>query len=158
MQQIIPTSIHAQQAPLRARPSVYPPALSSRVEGREKRPLGDLFGLTRFGVNLTVLRPGAASSLRHAHSRQDEFVYILQGRPTLHTDEGRQELSAGMCAGFRAGTGNAHSLINESGEIVVYLEIGDRSPGDEVTYPDDDLLAQLVDGVWVFSHKDGTPY
>lgn len=153
-----PVAILANEAPLRAKPSIYPPMLAARVKGREKRPLGDLFGLTNFGVNLARLPPGAASSLRHAHAKQDEFVYILQGNPTLHTDAGKQRLSPGMCAGFKAGTRNAHSLINESQEDVVYLEIGDRTSGDEVIYPDDDLCAHFIDGVWRFSRKDGTPY
>lgn len=151
-------AINAGEAPLRAKPSVYPPMLAARVKGREKRPLGDLFGLTNFGVNLTRLPPGAASSLRHAHAKQDEFVYILQGNPTLHTDEGKLELSPGMCAGFKAGTGDAHSLINETLDDVVYLEIGDRTDGDEVSYPDDDLCARFAGGAWMFSRKDGTPY
>ncbi len=153
-----PVALLASDAPLRAKPSVYPPMLAARVKGREKRPLGDLFGLSHFGVNLTRLPPGAASSLRHAHARQDEFVYILQGHPTLHTDAGKRLLSPGMCAGFKAGTGDAHSLLNESREDVVYLEIGDRTDGDQVSYPDDDLCAQFVNGAWLFSRKDGTPY
>jgi uncharacterized cupin superfamily protein len=128
------------------------------MAGREKRPLGDFFGLANFGVNLTRLAPGAASALRHAHSRQDELVYVLQGRPTLHTDAGRTRLEPGMCAGFKSGTGDGHRLINETAEDVVYLEIGDRTPGDEGSYPDDDLKAMLVDGQWRFVHKDGTPY
>lgn len=132
--------------------------LSQRLAGREKRPLGDLFGLTCFGVNLTRLAPGAMSALRHAHSRQDEFVYILQGNPTLHSNAGRTLLAPGMCAGFKAGTGDAHHLVNESDTEVVYLEIGDRSPDDEGTYPDDDLHAACAEGSWVFTHKDGTPY
>lgn len=153
-----PVAIFASNAPLRAKPSVYPPILAARMKGREKRPLGDLFGLNNFGVNLTQLSSGATSALRHAHSKQDEFVYILQGNPTLHTNNGKQKLSPGMCVGFRAGTGNAHSLINETSEEVIYLEIGDRTGGDEVIYPDDDLSARFEDGAWVFSHKDGTPY
>lgn len=151
-------AINASEAPLRAKPSVYPPMLAARLKGREKRPLGDLFGLSNFGVNLTRLPPGAASSLRHAHATQDEFVYILQGSPTLHTNEGRLELRSGMCAGFKAGSGNAHSLINETREDVIYLEVGDRTDGDEVCYPDDDLIARFVGGAWVFSRKDGTAY
>jgi len=63
-----------------------------------------------------------------------------------------------MCAGFRAGTGNGHCLANESDDDVVYLEIGDRTPGDEGVYPDDDLKAMLVDGQWKFTRKDGTAY
>ena len=125
---------------------------------RTKHPLGDVFGLANFGVNLTRLAPGGVSALRHAHSRQDEFVYILAGRPTLHTDEGRTLLLPGMCAGFKAGSGNGHHLVNDTDEDVVYLEVGDRTPGDEGTYPDDDLSARLVDGAWRFTHKDGTPY
>jgi uncharacterized cupin superfamily protein len=153
-----PIAVMAADVPARTRPSVYPEPFASRVAGREKRQLGDLFGLTNFGVNLTRLAPDAVSALRHAHSRQDEFIYVLQGHPTLHTDEGRTGLSPGMCAGFKAGTGNAHCLINETAEEVVYLEIGDRTPGDEGSYPDDDLKALLVEGKWKFVHKDGTPY
>ena len=128
------------------------------MAGREKRPLGDFFGLANFGVNLTRLLPGGMSALRHAHTKQDEFVYILQGHPTLRTDEGRTRLAPGMCAGFKAGTGDGHHLINETDEDVAYLEIGDRTPGDEGSYPDDDLKAQMVDGKWRFVHKDGSPY
>ena len=157
-EQTIPIAINAAEAPARTRPSVYPEPFASRMAGREKRPLGDLFGLKNFGVNLTRLAPSAVSSLRHAHTKQDEFIYILQGRPTLHTDEGKTQLSPGMCAGFKAGTGNGHRLMNETSEEVVYLEVGDRTPGDEGTYPDDDLKALLVEGKWQFLHKDGRPY
>jgi uncharacterized cupin superfamily protein len=153
-----PVAIVAAQAPARTKPSNYPEPFASRMAGRRKQPLGDVFGLTNFGVNLTRLAPGAVSALRHAHSRQDEFVYVLQGRPTLHTDEGRTALAPGMCAGFRAGTGNGHRLLNETDEEVVYLEVGDRTAGDEGRYPDDDLKALRVEGGWVFAHKDGTPY
>jgi uncharacterized cupin superfamily protein len=128
------------------------------MAGRLKRPLGELFGLANFGVNLTRLAPGAVSALRHAHTKQDEFVYIVEGRPTLHTDEGRTRLAPGMCAGFKAGTGNGHCLVNETKEDVVYLEIGDRTAGDEGSYPDDDIQAALVDGKWKFTRKDGSAY
>ncbi len=153
-----PIAIHATEVPPRAKSTNYPQAFASRVAGRDKRPLGDVFGLRNFGVNLTRLRPNAVSALRHAHTRQDEFVYILEGRPTLRTDEGRIQLEPGMCAGFKAGTGNGHHLINESSEDVVYLEVGDRTSGDEASYPDDDLKAAHAEGGWRFLRKDGTPY
>jgi len=153
-----PVAIVAAEAPARTRPSNYPEPFASRVHGREKRPLGDLFGLSNFGVNLTRLSPGAMSALRHSHTRQDEFVYILAGHPTLHTDEGPTRLAPGMCAGFEAGTGNGHHLVNDTTEDVVYLEVGDRSPGDEGHYPDDDLRAEFRDSAWKFVHKDGSPY
>jgi len=125
---------------------------------REKRPLGDLFGLKSFGVNLTRLSPGGESALLHQHSRQDEFVYILEGEPTLVTDIGEVILAPGMCAGFAA-QGIAHQLVNRTEKDVVYLEIGDRADGDMVSYPNDDLQAVLgVDGKWKFTHKDGRSY
>jgi uncharacterized cupin superfamily protein len=154
----LPLAILASDAPLRPKPSNYPEPFATQMEGRLKQPLGDLFGLNNFGVNLTRLRPGAVSSLRHAHSKQDEFIYILEGQPTLHTDEGHTPLRPGMCAGFKAGTGNGHRLVNNTVEEVVYLEVGDRTPGDQGSYPDDDIQAQLANGVWVFTHKDGKPY
>ena len=154
----VPVAILAADVPSRARLSVYPEPFAARMRGRDKKALGQLFGLRNFGVNRTRLAPGAISALRHAHARQDEFIYILQGHPILRTDAGRALLAPGMCAGFRAGAGDAHHLINESYADVVYLEIGDRSAGDDVVYPDDDLVAREADGVWVFHHKDGTPY
>ena len=154
-----PVALRAAEAPLRTKSSNDPEPFFSRMAQREKRPLGDLFGLTNFGVNLTRILPGGISALRHAHSRQDEFVYVLSGRPVLVTDEGETELAPGMCAGFKAGTGNGHQLVNETARPVLYLEVGDRSPGDTGSYPDDDLAAaQGPDGKWIYTRKDGTAY
>ena len=154
-----PVAFVAAEAAPRLQRSSYPEPFAARMAGRLKRPLGDPFGLANFGVNLTRLAPGAVSSLRHAHSRQDEFVYVLEGEPTLITDEGETLLRPGMCAGFKAGTGNGHHLVNRTARDVVFLEVGDRSAGDTGVYPDDDLAAALgPDGRWRFTHKDGTPY
>jgi len=153
-----PIAIVAAEAPARSKPSNYPEPYASRMGGRVKSPLGDLFGLANFGVNLTRLAPGAVSALRHAHTLQDEFVYVLEGHPTLVTDAGDTVLRPGMCAGFKAGSGDGHQLVNRSSEEVVYLEVGDRTPGDTGSYPDDDLQAVSIDGRWRFTHKDGTPY
>ena len=148
-------AVRASDMPTRTKPSNYPEPFFSRMAGREKRPLGDMFGLKNFGVNLTRLIPGAQSALLHRHSRQDEFVYILEGHPTLVTDRGEMTLSPGLCAGFPA-SGLAHCLVNRGATDVVYLEIGDRTLGDEVSYPADDLMAALgPGGQWHFVHKDG---
>lgn len=153
-----PIAILATDVPPRTRPSNYPEPFFSRMAKRQKRQLGDVFGLSNFGVNLTRIAPGGESALLHRHSRQDEFVYILEGRPTLVTDSGEVQLSPGMCAGFPAG-GLAHQLVNRGDTDVVYLEIGDRTAGDEGSYPNDDIKAELgSDGKWIFAHKDGTPY
>lgn len=153
-----PVAVTAAEVAPRSAPSNYPEPFASRMAGRRKRALGAVFGLANFGVNLTELAPGAVSALRHAHTRQDEFVYVLQGHPVLRTDAGDTPLAPGMCAGFRAGSGDAHQLVNPTDQPVVYLEIGDRSEGDAVSYPDDDLQATLAGGRWVFAHKDGRPY
>lgn len=145
----------ATDVPPRTRASNYPEPYASRVEGRQKRQLGDAFGLSRFGVNLTTLAPGAQSALLHRHGQQEEFVYILSGMPTLRTGEEEFQMSPGMCAGFLP-TGSAHHLVNNSGEIVRYLEIGDRNPGDYVVYPEDDLEAVYSEGNWKFTRKDGS--
>lgn len=124
------------------------------------RRLGDAFGLTQFGVNLVRLAPGAASALRHAHSAEDEFVLVLEGAPTLITNDGEQLLAPGMAVGFPAGTGDAHHLVNRTGADVVFLVAGTKArEGDVVTYPDDDLRAEPGPGGGRrFTHADGTPW
>ncbi|MCB1516872.1 MAG: cupin domain-containing protein [Hyphomicrobiaceae bacterium] len=153
-----PLALKALDVAPRTRKSNYPPEFARRVEGREKRQLGDQFGLKSFGVNLTVLKPGGQSALMHRHEIQDEFIYILDGSPDLLTDQGSVRLGPGMCAGFPA-KGVAHHLANNSETDVTYLEIGDRQRDDSATYPQDDLVA-LADPEkgWVFTRKDGTPY
>lgn len=154
-----PVAIVADAVAPLARKSNYPEPFAARVAGREKRPLGNAFGLTNFGVNLTRIAPGGLSALRHAHSRQDEFIYIVEGEPILVTNAGETPLRPGMCAGFKAGSGDAHHLVNRTKRDVVYLEVGDRSPGDEVLYPDDDIHGSLdSEGKRRFTHKDGRPY
>lgn len=136
----------------------YPEEFKSFVAGRFKKRLGDAAGLQNFGVNLTKLAPGSCSALRHWHTRQDEFIYVLSGELTLVTDEGEQILTPGMAAGFPAGVANGHHLINRSNSEAVYLEIGDRTPSDEVIYPNDNLVAKDSPNGWVFSHRDGRLY
>jgi uncharacterized cupin superfamily protein len=150
-------AIDAAAAPARTKPSNYPEPFASRMANRVKRPLGDLFGLKSFGVNLTTLAPGAVSSLHHRHSASDEFVYVLEGEPTLVTDDAEVHLRPGMCAGFPA-NGSAHHLENRSSGDAVVLEIGDRNPADEGSYPRDDIKATKAHGAWRFTHRDGTPY
>ena len=154
-----PTAVAALDVAPHPVQSTYPEPFFSQMQGREKRRLGDVFGLANFGVNLTRMAPGSMSALRHSHTKQDEFVYILAGCATLITDAGETELVAGMCAGFKAGSGDAHQLINRGETEVLYLEVGDRIPGDGVDYPDVDLAAVLgEDQKWRFARKDGTSY
>ena len=154
-----PVAIDATSVPARVSRSNLPEIFHARFAGREKRPLGDVFGLTVFGVNLTRIPPGGHSALRHVHTKQDEFVYILEGEPTLVTNSGETQLRPGMCAGFKAGNRDAHHLVNRTTKDAVYLEIGDRGAGDEVAYPDDDLMARDgANGKRLFTRRDGTPY
>jgi uncharacterized cupin superfamily protein len=154
-----PTAIEAASVPPSRAGRGYPEPFAVRVAGGERRVLGDAFGPTKFGVNLTRLPPGSMSALRHTHTREDEFIYIVEGEPVLVTNAGETQLRPGMCAGFKAGSGNAHHLLNRSGRDVVYLEVGDRDPGDTVIYPDDDIGRALTPAAErIFVHRDGRPY
>ena len=127
------------------------------MAARTKRPLGDPFGLTIFGVNLTRLAPGAWSMVHHRHKRQDEFIYVLEGEPVLVTDAGETQLSPGMCAGFPAG-GSPHHLENRNDHDALILEVGDRGGDEEVLFPDDDVRAVMgPKGRWSFARMDGSP-
>jgi uncharacterized cupin superfamily protein len=138
--------------------SAYPAPFQAGVAQRAKRKLGDALGLTHFGVNVTTLPPGCASALRHWHSHEDEFVYVLEGELALVSEQGEQTLTAGMAAGFPAARAEGHCLVNRSNADAVYLEIGDRRPEDAVQYPDVDLQVRPLDGRRRYLHKDGTPY
>lgn len=138
--------------------SVYPEMFKLLMIGRSKQSLGDAAGLKNFGVNLVKLAPGSCSALRHWHTNQDEFIYVLEGEITLVTNAGEQTLKPGMAAGFPAGEADGHNLINRSNSIATYLEIGDRTPNEQVTYPDVDLLAKHSAKGWIFTHKDGSLY
>ena len=137
----------------------YPEPFTKNVKEREKRMVGDVLGLTQFGVNIVRLAPGVMSSQRHWHSHEDEFVLVLEGKLALVTDSGEQILGPGMVAGFPAGSGDGHHLINRSGQDAVYLEVGSREEAnDDVDYSDIDLIRRKKDGKRVFFHKDGTAY
>ena len=150
--------VSATSIPAAMGKTIYPEPFAALVEGRLKRKLGAFFELTHLGVNLTHLLPGAVSALAHSHSKQDEFIFVLEGTPTLVLGEKEFTLNPGDCYGFKAGTGIAHQLVNRSQATVTYLEIGARTEGDEVDYPNDDLKATQVNGVWMLTHKDGRPY
>ncbi len=136
----------------------YPEPYRAANQQRWNRRLGDHAGLKNFGVTMTRIVPGGQSSSRHAHSRQDELIYVLEGEVVLHTNEGEQILTPGMCAGFPAGGGDAHRFVNRSARDVLLLVIGDRTGGDTVSYPDIDMHGTLgPDGKYRFTTKDGKP-
>lgn len=138
--------------------SNYPQQFKYAVAGRVKKRLGDAARLQNFGVNLVRLAPGSCSTLRHWHTCQDEFIYVLEGEVTLITNSGEQVLKSGMAAGFPAGDADGHHLINHTDSDVVYLEIGDRTSGDSANYPDDNLIAKASEKGWIFTHKNGELY
>jgi uncharacterized cupin superfamily protein len=136
--------------------TTYPPPFDRAPAGRVKQQLGDAGGLEDFGVNLVRLPPGGWSSQRHWHSHEDEFVILLEGELTLIEDGGETLLRAGDCAAFPKASGNGHHMINKSGAMAVYLEVGTRTPADVTTYADIDMMVANLDGRFV--HRDGTPY
>jgi uncharacterized cupin superfamily protein len=136
----------------------YPPPLDRIVQGRERKRLGNAVGLDQFGVNLTMLKPGAASALRHWHEKEDELVYVLQGEVVLVEDGGETVLKPGDAAGFKANSPNGHHLINRTNRDAVYLEIGTRSKHETAHYPDVDLVAIRDDNGMRYARKNGEPH
>ncbi|HYA05858.1 MAG TPA: cupin domain-containing protein [Xanthobacteraceae bacterium] len=136
----------------------YPAPFDRVVQGRERKRLGKAVGLDQFGVNLTTLKPGAASALRHWHEQEDELVYVLQGEVVLIEDGGEQLLRPGDAAGFKVNSGNGHHLVNRSSRDAVYLEIGTRAKHERVHYPDVDLAVVRDDKGFRYTHKNGEPY
>jgi uncharacterized cupin superfamily protein len=136
----------------------YPSPFDRVVVGRERKRLGNAAGLDQFGVNLTTLKPGAASALRHWHEMEDEFVYVVEGEIVLVENDGETVLKPGDAAGFKANSGIAHHLINRSDRNAVYLEVGTRSKYERVDYPDVDLKVVRDDKGMRYTHKNDEPY
>ena len=151
-----PVAVVAMDVPARTS-TIYPPEYAGPLKGREKRVLGDLFGLDQFGVNLTVLQPGASSSERHWHQIEDEFIYVVEGEITLVDNAGEHKLTPGMCAGFKANVPNGHKLVNQTHRPARYLEIGTRSPKEAVYYSDINMKGIKTTGKYAFTKKDGSP-
>ncbi len=150
-------AIKATDAPKREG-SRYPKPYDEICQNRTKYLLSDVFGLTQYGVNFVVIEPGAWSSQRHSHEKEDEFIYVLEGTLTLCDDNGEHVLTPGMCAGFKAGTGNGHCLKNVTGKVAIYLEVGSRIPNEKIVYNDIDMKTENSSGKHVYSRKDGTLY
>jgi uncharacterized cupin superfamily protein len=158
MSDLKPSAVRVSELPVK-KGSGYPPPHNEKVLGRSRwAGLGDVFGLDQFGVNVVTLQPGAWSSHRHWHAEEDEFVYVLEGEITLGDDHGDHPMTAGMCAGFKANSGNGHHLKNLSDKPAVYLEMGSRKAKDDVTYSDIDMKAVKDGGPWTFIKKDGSGF
>ena len=136
----------------------YPSPYDEECRSRHKQALGDAVGLTQFGVNLTRIEPGAASAQRHWHREEDEFIYMLEGELVLEEDGGETVLRSGDAAGFKAGSGNGHRLINRTGRDAVYFEVGTRAQFEHVVYPDIDLIMEREQKSRRYMHKNGKPY
>jgi len=136
----------------------YPPPHDKMVAGRSRKRLGNAAGLDQFGVNLTTLKPGSASTLRHWHENEDEFVYVLEGELVLVENEGETVMRPGDAAGFKAGVANGHHLFNRSDRDAVYLEIGTRAKTERAHYSDVDLAVVKDEAGFRYTRKNGTPF
>jgi uncharacterized cupin superfamily protein len=136
----------------------YPAQFQAECKGRHKQALGDAIGLTQFGVNITRIEPGQTSALRHWHEQEDEFIYMLEGELVLAENDGEVGLKAGDAAGFKAGSGVAHRLINRSNRDAVYFEVGTRAKTERVHYPDVDLELVRDEKGRRYQRRNGEPY
>ncbi len=154
MSDTTPKSMIATESPTRSG-SRYPAPHNEPCLDRTKYILGNQFGLDQFGVNLAVLQPGVWSSQRHWHENEDEFIYVLDGTITLADDSGEHALTAGMCAGFKANSGNGHCLKNLTDKPVTYLEVGTRCSNERAHYSDIDMMVTITAGVPKYTRRDG---
>jgi len=138
--------------------SIYPKPHDAEMAGRWSIRLGEAGGLTQYGVNIVVLEPGAKSSLRHWHLKEDEFVIVTQGTCTLIDDDGRHEMGVGDCAAFPAGDENGHHFVNKTGEEARFLVVGTKAAHEVATYSDVDLKVEIDAGQATFTHRDGTAF
>jgi uncharacterized cupin superfamily protein len=139
-----------------AQPVVRPH--STRGWGRERQRLGRAAGLTQFGVNICTLKPGASSSQRHWHEKEDELVCVLEGEVVLLEDAGETTLKAGDAAAWKAGVANGHCLINRSNRDARIIEIGTRAAEELAHYPEIDLKVVRDEKGTRYTRKDGTPF
>ncbi len=152
-----PSVVNISELPVRTT-TIYPSALSKEIAGRSNVALGNIFDIAQFGVNITTLQPGAWSSHRHAHAEEDELAVALEGEMVLVDNLGRHPFRQGMVAGFKAGSGNAHHVVNESDKPAKFLIVGTRSATEAVVYPDVDMKGIKQDGTYVLSRKDGSAF
>ena len=138
--------------------TLYPPPYDEPCRKRSRVPLGKAAGLVQFGVNLCRLIPGAASSLRHWHQNEDEFVYVLEGEVTLCEDDGETVLRSGDAAGWKAGAPNGHCLVNRSKADTVFLEVGSRAEREVAEYPDHDMKFERDGASRKVTRKNGEPF
>ncbi len=136
----------------------YPDQYKPLVPGRAKKVIGDSLGLKNYGVNIVKLEPGGCSSVRHWHTRQDEFIYVIEGEITVVNDDGEFIMSAGMVAGFPGGAENGHHMFNRAEKDAIFMEVGDRLPGDSVDFSDVDLLSRQLKAGWQFTNRKGKPF
>ena len=138
--------------------TLYPQQFRKVVDGRERQKLGNAAGLTQFGVNLTRLKPGAASALRHWHENEDEFVYVIDGELVLIENSGEIVLRPGDAAGFKAGVENGHCLVNRTSRDAIYLEIGTRALSERAHYSDVDCKVERNGTTFSYTRRSGEPY
>ncbi len=149
--------IEIENAPIKTG-SIYPEPYASQMKGRSSIRLGDLAGLTQFGVNIVTLEAGAVASLRHWHLKEDEFAIVLNGELVLVEDEGETIMHSGDCAAWKAGIPNGHRFINKSNEPARFLVIGSKSQNEVATYSDIDMKIQFNDGKALITYRDGTEW
>jgi uncharacterized cupin superfamily protein len=157
MSEIKPSVVNIADLPVRSA-TIYPAAHSKEVIGRSNVALGNVFDITQFGVNITTLQPGAWSSHRHAHAEEDELAVALEGEMILVDNHGRHPFRPVMVAGFKAGSGNAHNIVNESNQPAKFLIVGTRSATESVNYADVDMKGVKSGGAYVITRKDGSSF
>ncbi|MEP4484978.1 MAG: cupin domain-containing protein [Halioglobus sp.] len=138
--------------------SDYPEPFGEPCKERSNRNLARASGLSKIGAQLFLLPPGAWSSQRHWHTHEDELVYVLEGAPTLITDEGEVMLEPGDFVGFPAGQKNGHHIVNRGSLNAKFLTVSNQDSRDDVSYSDIDMQINGRSFGGAYTNKRGEAY
>ena len=99
-------------------------------------PIGKKLGLKALGIHIETLPPGRRTSWPHAESAEEEFAYVIEGRPHVWIDGQTHELKPGDFVAFPAGTGIAHTFLNNTDKPCLLMVGGEATKShNKVYYP-----------------------
>lgn len=110
---------------------------------------GPSIGASKLGASLYELPPGQSICPYHYEYPEEEWLIVLEGRPTLRHPEGEDELARGDVVCFPEGPEGAHKVTNHSQETARVLMFSTRHSTAVAVYPDSDKI-----GMWTGNDAD----
>jgi uncharacterized cupin superfamily protein len=105
--------------------------------------VGPLVGASALGASVYVLNEGQSVCPYHYEYGNEEWLLVLDGRPTLRTPDGQRELDPGDLVCFPPGPEGAHKVTNGLAQAARVLMISTQDEPLVAVYPDSDKV-----GIW----------